>query len=247
MATTHPALILRDGTTVRVRLCTPEDAAALGAFLKRVRGQAGGDDTLRERVGSSLSVEDLCDCTVPDQRLTMLALRTVDGEARVVGSAGYIVAEDGSADIGFGVDEDFRGLGLATALVERIAHAAAHHGVRHLTVRVARSNEPVLEVLRRSGYAVGAREDGGTVAVDLASAPYGAARERTELRDRLAAAASMRPFFHPEAVAVVGASRDEDSLGFLTLHGLVMNRFHGPVYAVNPKASSVGGLSLIHI
>ena len=149
---------------------------------------------------------------------------------------------DGSADIGFGVDAEFRGLGLATALVERIAHAAAHHGLRRMTVRAAKGNEPLLEVLRRSGYAAAEHEAGGIIEFDLAAMPQGEARERGELRERLAAAASMRPFFYPEAVAVIGASRDEDSLGFLTLHGLVMNRFHGPVYAVNPKATSVGGI-----
>lgn len=242
MSSPPPALILRDGTTVRVRLCTPEDAPALAAFLERVEGQAGSDSALRSHAGGRMSAEQLCDCSKPEQRLTMLALRTIDGAPRVVGSAGYVAAGDGIAEIGFGVDADFRGLGLASALVERIAPAAAHHGHRKLTVRVSADNQPLLDVLRRGGYPVRPSEDGGVVDVDLTAVLHGAARERTELRDRLAAAASMRPFFHPEAVAVVGASRDEDSLGFLTLHGLVMNRFHGPVYAVNPKASSVGAI-----
>ena len=105
MAANHPALILRDGTTVRVRLCAPEDAEALNAFLRRIEAQAGGDDTLRERVGDSVTVEDLCDCSMPETRLTLIALRAVDGEARVVGSAGYLVTGDGSVDVGFGVDD----------------------------------------------------------------------------------------------------------------------------------------------
>lgn len=242
MATDHPALILRDGTTVRVRLCAPGDEAGLREFLRRVEAQGASDNTLRNRVAGRISIEDLCDCSTPEQRLTMIAIRVVEGEARVVGAAGYLATGDGTAEIGLGVDADFRGLGLATALVERIAPAAAHHGHRRLTVRVAEGNEPLLEVLRRSGYALGEQEGGGVVDVDLAAVPLGAAREAGELRDRLAAAASMHPFFHPRAVAVVGASRDEDSLGFLTLHGLVMNRFHGPVYAVNPKADSVGAI-----
>ena len=242
MSDAPPALILRDGTTVRVRLCTPDDAAALRAFIERVEGREGGDSALRERGSGRLTVDQLCDCSEPARRLTMLALRTIDGEERVVGSAGYVETEEGTAEIGFGVDADFRGLGLATALVERIAPAAAHHGHRRVTVRVSAGNQPLLEVLRRSGYSLGEQSEGGVIEVDLAAVPHGEARERTELRDRLAAAASMRPFFHPEAVAVIGASRDEDSLGFLTLHGLVMHRFHGPVYAVNPKATSVGGI-----
>jgi len=232
------ALILRDGTTARVRLCAPADAPALRDFIERIRDR----NTLREREAGRLSVEELCDCERPDTRLTMLALRTVGGEERVVGSAGYVATDDGAAEIGMGVDPDFRGLGLATALVERIAAAAAHHGHRRLTVRVAEANAPLIDVLRGSGYVLAENADRGLVAVDLLAAPGDEARERGELRDRLAAAASMRPFFHPRAVAVVGASRDEESLGFRTLHGLVLHRFRGPVYAVNPKADSVGAI-----
>jgi len=242
MAADVRALILRDGTSVRLRLCTPADAPALRDFFARVEQRAGSDSTLRDRVAGRLSVEDLCNCERPKERLTMLALRTVGGEDRVVGSAGYVATDDGAAEIALGVDADFRGLGLATALVERIAPAAAHHGHRRLTARVAEANEPLLEVFRRSGYSLGEEQAGGLVAVDLAAMPHAEARERGDLRDRLAAAASMHPFFHPRAVAVVGASRDENSLGFRTLHGLVLNRFNGPVYAVNPKAASVGAI-----
>lgn len=242
MAADAPALILRDGTTVRVRLCTPEDVPAMREFLARVEQHAGSDSTLRERAMGHLTVEQLCDCERSDDRLTMLALRTIDGVERVVGSASYVATDDGAAEIALGVDADFRGLGLATALVERIAPAAAHHGHRRLIVRVAEGNERLLELLRRSGYPLAEDQARGLVAVDISAMPQGEARERGELRDRLAAAASMRPFFHPRAVAVVGASRNEDSLGFRTLHGLVLNRFHGPVYAVNPKAASVGAI-----
>jgi len=242
MAADAPALILRDGTTVRVRLCTPEDAPAMHEFLARVEQRAGGDSALRERAAGRMSVEDLCECDRPDESLTMLALRTIDGVDRVVGSASYVATDDGAAEIALGVDEDFRGRGLATALVERIAPAAAHLGHRRLTARVAKGNERLLELLRSSGYSLGEDQAGGVVTVDIATMPHDAARERGELRDRLAAAASMHPFFHPRAVAVVGASRDEESLGFRTLHGLVLNRFNGPVYAVNPKATSVGAI-----
>jgi acetyl coenzyme A synthetase (ADP forming)-like protein len=54
--------------------------------------------------------------------------------------------------------------------------------------------------------------------------------------------ASLRPFFRPRAVAVVGASREPASIGYRLLEALVMNRFQGPVYPVNPKASVVGSM-----
>jgi acetyl coenzyme A synthetase (ADP forming)-like protein len=241
MAADAPALILRDGTTVRVRPCKPADAPVVRQFLARNEERTGTESALRERAGGRLSIEELCDCEHPALRLSLLALRTVEGERRVVGAASYVATDDGAAEIALGVDEGFRGLGLATALVERIAQAAAHQGHRRLTVRLAEENRRLLEVLRSSGYALDEDPQRGIAAVDLLT-QGDEARERGELRDRLAAAASMHFFFHPRAVAVVGASRDEESLGFRTLHGLVLNRFHGPVYAVNPKADSVGAI-----
>ena len=58
----------------------------------------------------------------------------------------------------------------------------------------------------------------------------------------VATAASLGPFFRPNAVAVVGASRDPTGIGGRILHALVSNGFRGPIYPVNPKAAEVGGL-----
>jgi acetyl coenzyme A synthetase (ADP forming)-like protein len=70
----------------------------------------------------------------------------------------------------------------------------------------------------------------------------GPAQPILETPDRAATTASLRPFFRPQAVAVVGASRDPSSIGFRLLDALVTNRFHGPVYPVNPKAPVIGSL-----
>jgi acetyl coenzyme A synthetase (ADP forming)-like protein len=56
------------------------------------------------------------------------------------------------------------------------------------------------------------------------------------------AVSSLRPFFRPRAVAVVGASRDPMSVGYRLLDAVVTNDFRGPVYPVNPKAAEVRGL-----
>src|SRR5260370_32508483 len=62
------------------------------------------------------------------------------------------------------------------------------------------------------------------------------------MRDRVATTASLRPFFHPRAVAVIGASRDSSSIGNRLLDGLIKQRFAGPIYPVNPKAAEIAGL-----
>ena len=65
---------------------------------------------------------------------------------------------------------------------------------------------------------------------------------RLEMRHRIATVASLRPFFKPSAVAVVGASRNPASIGYRILGDLVKGGFSGPLYPVNPKAAEIQGL-----
>ncbi|GMU63807.1 MAG: acetyltransferase [Acidobacteriota bacterium] len=50
------------------------------------------------------------------------------------------------------------------------------------------------------------------------------------------------PIFSPRSVAVVGASRSRDSLGWAILHNLVTAEFAGAIYPVNPHAASIHSL-----
>lgn len=53
---------------------------------------------------------------------------------------------------------------------------------------------------------------------------------------------SLRPIFSPRTVAVVGASRSRDSIGFALLHNLVVQEFAGAIFPVNLKAESIHSL-----
>ena len=48
--------------------------------------------------------------------------------------------------------------------------------------------------------------------------------------------------FAPRSIAVVGASRQRDSIGFSLLHNLVVNEFKGAIYPVNPFARAIHSL-----
>ena len=50
------------------------------------------------------------------------------------------------------------------------------------------------------------------------------------------------PIFSPRSIAVIGASRRRDSIGFSLLHNLVMSEFQGAIYPINPKANSIHSL-----
>jgi len=53
---------------------------------------------------------------------------------------------------------------------------------------------------------------------------------------------SLDPIFSPRSVAVIGASRKRDSIGFSLLHNLILQEFQGAIYPVNPHAGVVHSL-----
>jgi acetyl coenzyme A synthetase (ADP forming)-like protein len=50
------------------------------------------------------------------------------------------------------------------------------------------------------------------------------------------------PIFSPRSIAVVGASRNRESIGFALLHNLVLGEFRGAIYPINPHAQSIHSL-----
>jgi acetyl coenzyme A synthetase (ADP forming)-like protein len=53
---------------------------------------------------------------------------------------------------------------------------------------------------------------------------------------------TLDPIFSPRSIAVVGASRRRDSIGFALLHNLVVSEFQGAIYPINPHAGSIHSL-----
>jgi len=49
-------------------------------------------------------------------------------------------------------------------------------------------------------------------------------------------------FFDPAGVAVIGASRDPEKLGYAVVHNLIQNGYKGKIYPVNPRAGEIAGL-----
>ncbi|HSK80603.1 MAG TPA: acetate--CoA ligase family protein [Thermoanaerobaculia bacterium] len=53
---------------------------------------------------------------------------------------------------------------------------------------------------------------------------------------------ALDPIFSPRAIAVVGASRRRDSIGFALLHNLIASEFNGAIFPVNPQARVIHSL-----
>ena len=52
---------------------------------------------------------------------------------------------------------------------------------------------------------------------------------------------SFKSLFAPESVAVIGASRDPEKLGFAVLNNLIEGGYEGRLYPINPKADEILG------
>ena len=235
-------VILRDGTVAELRPVRPDDRELAVEFLTRVSKEA----RVRRFFGNvspEVGAKQLLKQGEPEERLSLVVLSGAD-TPRIVAHGEYIRDEPGAdgAEVAFIVDDAAQGKGLGTLLLERLALVAARHGVRHFYAPTEATNRQMRALFRKSGFPVSEDRDSGYVDVSFSILPSEESVERFELRERVATVASLRPFFKPAGVAVVGASRDPESLGYKVLRHLVMNRFNGPVYPVNPEAEVVGSV-----
>jgi acetyl coenzyme A synthetase (ADP forming)-like protein len=235
-------LILRDGTTAQVRLARPEDKDALRAFFEWLSPESRRRRFFSVSLPSRELMASLCDSSDPHSALTLVVTRTHEGEPRIIATGSYLAKREKTAEVAFAVEDAYQGKGLGTLLLERLALLAVRHGFTRFWAVTHADNRAMADVFRESGFPIEEKSEGGDLAIDLSVIPSEASVARMEMRDRVATTASLRPFFRPNAVAVVGASRDPASLGRRILEALLQNRFQGPVYPVNPRAPEVGGI-----
>ncbi len=235
-------LVLRDGSRLDLQRALPEDARRLQGFLDDLAGDE------RAQVSASLDLE-------PEQLDTFLERLSQRGSGevffteapdpggRITSFAAYRTLEEESvAAITLAVKPELRQLGAGTLLLQRLAVLAARHGVRRMRGVAHSDNRPLAELFRQGGFAAEETRHGDLVTYELdtddpelASAPDG-------LAARVFTAVSLQPLFRPRSVAVVGASRDPESVGYRIFEALLNNRFAGPVYPVNPRAAHIASV-----
>ena len=235
-------IILHDGTTATIRPAVPTDHAALQSFVERLAPESKRHRFFSVASPQSEVIASLCDSADPCSKLTLVVTRIWDGALRIIAAGSYLARDKRTAEVAMVVDDAFHGKGLGTILLERLAMSAIQHGFIHLWAVTHLDNLAMREVFRESGFDIQESCEGGDIEVELSLIPTETTLIRSELRDRIATTASLHPFFHPQAVAVVGASRDPHSIGYRLVEALVGNRFHGAIYPVNLRAAEIAGL-----
>ena len=235
-------LILRDGTTATIRLAQSEDREATAKFFAALSNNSKVQRFFSSAEPASKLIDSFCDNSNPRARLTLVVIRLIGDISQIIASGSYIARDETTAEIAMAVHDDFQGKGIGTLLLERLALLAVRHGLRRFWAITRGENQPMLEVFRNSGFDCRSKVDNGYVEIDLSVIPSESSVTRSEMRDRVSTTASIRPFFQPCSVAVVGASRNPRNIGTRILQAILDARFQGQVYPVNPNADSVATL-----
>src|SRR6266516_5103171 len=235
-------VILRDGSTLRLRAPVRGDSDALVRFFAEL-----SDQSLYLRFHGHPSV---------DARLVQLelepdwaehgallgAVATDDGE-RVVALASYARLRDrDSAEVAFAVADGYQGRGIGTRLLEQLAARAARQGITRFIAEVIADNRAMLRVFSEAGFTVSRTVAGGVVEVTFPIAKTAAYTDRVAARDHTAVAASLRPFFEPPSVAVFGASPRRGTIGGELFRNILAGDFAGATYPINRSGDPVAGV-----
>ena len=163
----------------------------------------------------------------------------------IVATAGYYMSKGAAdrAEVAFAVADAWRGRGIGTRLLECLAEIGRLAGVCVFDAYVLGENRRMMDVFRESGFAVTRELDHGVIHVSLQLETSPRFIERAAGRSQQAAAASMRPFFEPNVVAVIGANRTRGRIGSEILHNLITSGFSGKLVPVHPEADVVEGLA----
>jgi acetyl coenzyme A synthetase (ADP forming)-like protein len=236
-------VVLRDGSTLRLRPTTPDDGPALVRFFaslspesRYLRFQGAGNVDLR-------TVEPFLHTDYAD-RVSLVGELARAGGTEVVALATFVRLRDPRrAEVAFAVSDELQRKGIGTRLLERLAAHAGTAGIDEFVALVLPQNTAMLRVFADAGYAVSRSLEHGVVEVLLALAPTEAVLERQEERDHVAVVASLRPFFEARSVAVIGASARRGTIGGELFRNILAADFEGAAYPVNAKGDPVGGVA----
>ncbi len=225
-------VVLKDGSLVHVRRATGDDSAKLEEFLdglssatlaSRFQGRAGrGKDHLAEVAPSPT-------------RFTLVAER----DRRFVAEADYVQSGPGAADAGVVVADAFQRRGLGTILLAQLSQAAANSGITGFAITTPATAHYKLSFVEEMGYPVHVDAAPGFVKVTFPTSITPEGLEAFEKEEAVSAATAVSRFLHAKSIAVVGASRERESIGGALFSNILEGGFKGPVYPVNREASFV--------
>ncbi|MEU4117426.1 GNAT family N-acetyltransferase [Kitasatospora sp. NPDC028055] len=218
-------ILLRDGGTARIRPITPGDAGRLVEFYEQVSDQSKyfrffapyprlSDKDVRRfthhdfvnRVGLAVVVRDHFIATVRYDR--------IDADGRP--------SDDGTdAEVAFLVQDAHQGRGVASALLEHIAAVAQERGIRRFQAEVLPENRKMVKVFTDAGYTQHRSFADGVVHLEFDLEQTDRSLAVMRAREHRAEARSVQRLLTPRSVAVIGVSRNPQTVGRALLRDLL--------------------------
>jgi acetate---CoA ligase (ADP-forming) len=231
-------VVLRDGSTLRLRPTTPADQELLLSFFDRLSPESR---YLRFQGAGIVDARTVEPFLHTDFDATVSLVGELEGEA--VALATYVRLRDPHrAEVAFAVADTLQGRGVGTRMLERLAAHAARVGIDEFVAQVLPQNAAMLRVFRDAGYTASRQLAGGVVEVELELEQTEQVRTAMDERDHVAVARSLAPFFRPSSVAVIGASARRGTIGGELFRNILAGDFSGAAYPVNAKGQPVGGV-----
>ncbi len=232
---------LKDGQTVRIRPISPEDGDRLRRFHERQSEESIYFRFFTPR--PRLSERDIVHFTNVEHHDRVAFVAIIADE--MIGVARYErYAGTDTAEVAFFVDDENGGRGLGTMLLEYLAAAARYRNLRRFTASVLPANRSMLAVFSAAGYDITTKLADGVIDVSFDIGETEESLRASDRRQREAEAASVRYFFAPESIAVVGRGSFRD-LALSVGRNISEGGYAGEIHYVEPDAEIPPNIDLV--
>jgi GNAT superfamily N-acetyltransferase len=144
----------RDGKPITVRFVEPDDAEALQGYFRALSVRSRYNRFLGAMSELPKSQLDHFIHAGEDDRFSVIAVMTVDGNETIVGEARYGFEPDTARfEFGLSIDDRWQGHGIGSALLSNLECRAAALRANRLFGDTLRSNDGMIGLARKSGFA----------------------------------------------------------------------------------------------
>jgi GNAT superfamily N-acetyltransferase len=153
-------LRLRTGKPLLVRFVEPDDADALQGYFRGLSVRSRYNRFLGAL--SELPPTELAHFIHAGEadRFSVIAVMTIDGVETIVGEARYgFEADTASFEFGLSIDDRWQGQGIGSALLGNLQCRAAAFGASRLFGDTLSSNDVMIGLARKSGFAFTSNPD----------------------------------------------------------------------------------------
>lgn len=236
-------VILRSGKSLRIRPIRPDDKGRLEALFYRLSPRTR---YLRfQYTKNHITEEELRYFTevTPPKRYAEVATTGEGEQERIVAVGRWDMLPDNkSAEVAFTVEDNIQMGGIGTLLLEELSRVASGCDIARFNASVLAENTRMLEVFDESGFKLVKKLLDGVYEIIIDLKDQEEYAKRQACREHIARSAGVRKLLCPSRVAVVGASRNPESVGGALFRNILKSGFNGAVFPVNQRADTVAGV-----